>query len=63
MADRKPIMVDHEWGTFTFVGVCVSTILMTLCSMVTFDLVRSMWAFNDPSSINKPLLDMMKRWF
>lgn len=41
---------DYEWGTWPFVGLCLSTLLMTGCFLVGFDLVRSMWAYSDPSA-------------
>lgn len=52
--------VETEWGTGTFVGLAVSTLLMSLCLIVTFDLIRTMWAPNTPSPVAGPILDMLK---
>ena len=52
--------VQAEWGAGPFVGLLLSTLLMIVCGMMMFDLVRSMWAWNDPSGFNSPLLGFVK---
>lgn len=49
-----------EWGVGPFVGLLFSTLLMAVCGMMMFDLVRSMWSWNDPSGFNSPLLSIIK---
>lgn len=51
---------QREWGVGPFIGLLLSTALMAVCGMMMFDLVRSMWSWNDPSSFNSPLLGFVK---
>jgi hypothetical protein len=41
---------EYDWGTWPFVGLCLSTLLMTGCFLVGFDLIRSMWAHSEPAA-------------
>jgi len=50
--------VDTDWGTGPFVGLLVSTGLMMLVGIVMFDLVRSMWMWNEPTPIASALLSV-----
>ncbi|MCA9071651.1 MAG: hypothetical protein KDA84_22145, partial [Planctomycetaceae bacterium] len=52
--------VQAEWGVGPFIGLMFSTLLMAVCGMMMFDLVRSMWSWNDPSGFNSPLLGIVK---
>ena len=40
--------VEHEWGVGTFLAMMLSTGLMVVCGMVLFELVRSIWGWQDP---------------
>ena len=55
--------VEQDWGTATFVGLSVATALMAVCGIVMFDLVRSMWAWGEPSGFNSALLDTLRGFF
>ena len=59
-AGALPAPVQADWGTGPFVGLLLSTLLMVVCGMMMFDLVRSMWSWNDPSGFNSPLLGFVK---
>lgn len=52
-----------EWGAGTFVGLLFSTLFLSVCGMVMFDLVRSMWAWNEPSAVSKALIDQIGNLF
>jgi len=54
------VPVQTEWGTGPFVGLLFSTLLMAVCGMMMFDLVRSMWSWNDASTFNSPLLGIVR---
>jgi hypothetical protein len=54
---------EAEWGGGTFAGLLVSTGLMALCTMLMYDLVRGMWAWNEPSSFNSGLLEVLSGLF
>lgn len=51
---------EAEWGGASFAGLAISTLLMTVCAMMMFDLVRSMWSWQDPSGFNSTLLGIVK---
>lgn len=51
--------VETDWGTGPFVGLLVSTGLMLLVGIVMFDLVRSMWMWNEPSPLASGLLSAL----
>lgn len=52
-----------EWGTGMFVGLLVSTLFMAVCGTVMYDLVRSMWAWNEPTTVSRTLLDNIRNMF
>ncbi|WP_166822133.1 helix-turn-helix domain-containing protein [Thalassoroseus pseudoceratinae] len=51
---------EAEWGGGAFAGLAISTLLMAVCAMMMFDLVRSMWSWQDPSGFNSTLLGIVK---
>jgi hypothetical protein len=54
--------VETDWGVPTFVGLIFSTALLSLCCMVMFDLVRSIWVTQDPK-LSSWLLTMIGGMF
>ena len=48
---------EPEWGAGTFAALVVSTGLMLVCSILMYDLIRTMWHYDDPSSVSSTLLD------
>jgi hypothetical protein len=54
---------EADWGGGMFAGLLVSTGLMALCSMLMFDLVRGMWAWNEPSAFNSVILEALSGLF
>ncbi len=57
---RMPAAAEPEWGTGTFLGVLLSSILMLVCGLMMIDLVRGMWSYQQPTPYNSVLLDMFK---
>lgn len=51
--------VEQEWGMGVFACVIVTSILMLVCSGVTFDLVRYVWQAGEPGVVAGPMIDMM----
>ncbi len=49
-----------EWDMLSFSLVLVSTICMGVCTLLMFDLVRSMWAHQSPIGINGMILDALQ---
>jgi hypothetical protein len=48
---------EPEWGVGTFVAMGFSTVLMCVCGVMMYDLVRTMWHYDDPSTFSSALLD------
>ncbi|MEX0701772.1 MAG: helix-turn-helix domain-containing protein [Planctomycetales bacterium] len=57
---RVAAPVQADWGTGTFVGLLLSTSALVLCGIVTYDLVRSMWGWQEPTAINSTLLEQLR---
>lgn len=55
--------VEADWGVGTFVGLILSASLMCVCCIVVFDLVQSMWAWQEPTGFNSALLDALRDLF
>ena len=60
---RISASVEADWGTPMFVGLACSTVLMTLCSIMMFDLVRSMWGWHDPNPLSNGLVEVFSSLF
>lgn len=54
---------EQEWGVGTFVALAISTLLLTICGIVMYDLVRTMWHYDDPSSFATTILDSVRGIF
>jgi excisionase family DNA binding protein len=51
--------VEQDWGMGVFACVLVTTILMLVCTGVTFDLVRYVWQAGEYGAVAGPMVDMM----
>lgn len=60
---RMAAPVETEWGTGVFVGLSISALAMSLCGMVMFDLVRTMWTGGEGSAVVGPITDMIAGLF
>ncbi|WP_238757453.1 helix-turn-helix domain-containing protein [Rubinisphaera margarita] len=49
-----------EWDMVSFSLVLLSTAMMGICTLLMFDLVRSMWGFAEPSSVNGMILESLQ---
>ena len=49
--------VEAPWGTLWNVLIIVTAVLLLLCGMMTFDLIRNMWSWNGPYSLNSSIMD------
>jgi len=64
MRGQMAAPVESDWGTPTFVALIFSTALLSLCCMVMFDLVRSIWSTQDEGSeMSSWLLRMLSGMF
>lgn len=49
--------LEAPWGTLWTTMLIVCTVLLAICGMMCFDLVRNMWSWNGPFSLNSFLMD------
>jgi len=49
-----------EWDMLSFSLVLVSTLFMGVCTLLMYDLVRSMWAYETPLGVNGMILDALQ---
>ncbi|MCH7989250.1 MAG: hypothetical protein IID46_08885 [Planctomycetes bacterium] len=63
VSGRGIAAVEADWGVPTLVGLIFSTALLSLCCMVMFDLVRSIWVSQDPTKMSSWLLDQLGGMF
>ena len=63
LAGRVAAPVEINWGGGTFAGLLVSTLLMTFCGMMMFDLVRNIWGWQEPAVFNRALLEFFRSNF
>ena len=47
-AQRVVVAPEAEISGPTFAGLAATSALLVVCGMMMFDLVRSMWGYNDP---------------
>ncbi|MFH1302855.1 MAG: helix-turn-helix domain-containing protein [Planctomycetota bacterium] len=48
---------EPEWGAGTFAALGISTVLMGICTIMMYDLIRTMWHYDDPSSVSSFFLE------
>jgi excisionase family DNA binding protein len=61
-AQRVMVAPEPEISAGTFAGLAATSALLVLCGMLMFDLVRSMWGYNDPM-MSSWLLESTKNLF
>lgn len=54
----RPMAVEQEWGGGVVASLAVSSLLMVVATLFSFELVRSMWNWNEPSVISSTLLGL-----
>lgn len=59
---RVVVAPEPEIGALTFVGLTASSIMLAVCGMMMFDLVRSMWGYHDPT-VSSWLLESTRSLF
>lgn len=60
---RSMAPAETTWDTMTFAGLALSSIVLLGTGMVMFDLVRTMWHWDDGVPISGALLDLVKGMF
>jgi excisionase family DNA binding protein len=49
--------IESDWGAATFAALTISSLLMCVCGMIVYDLVRTMWGWQEASGFNGVILD------
>jgi excisionase family DNA binding protein len=63
IALRTAAPVEAPWDGLTFAGLCVSSVFLSLAGVVMFDLVRTMWYWDQNVVVGQTLLDWVKGIF
>jgi excisionase family DNA binding protein len=60
---RSAVPVETPWDGLTFAGLCVSSVFLLLAGTVMFDLVRTMWYWDQNVVVGGALLEWVKGMF
>lgn len=56
---RGGVVYEQEWGTGTVVGLFASTVVLSLCMFLMFDLVKTMWVNQPKSPVTSSILNAL----
>ena len=54
----RQMAVEQEWGGGVVASLAVSSIVMVFATLFSFELVRSMWQWNEPTAISSVFLNL-----
>ena len=60
---RMGVAYEHEWSMGTVAMLCVSTVMLSLCMFLMFDLVKTMWVSQPGTPVASALLDTLGGMF
>ena len=60
---RSAAPVEAPWDCVTFAGLIISSVFLLLAGVVMFDLVRTMWYWDQNVVVGGALLDWVKGMF
>jgi hypothetical protein len=60
---RGSVVVEPEWGIVSFLLVVTCTLFMIPATLVMFELVHSMWSFNQPFPPSNMVLDTLAGFY
>jgi hypothetical protein len=44
-------------------SLALCSVMLLMCGMFMFDLLRNMWSWNEAYSVNSSMMDMVLSWF
>lgn len=53
---------EPPYSIWQIIGLSLCVILLMLCGMMMYDLLRSMWSWNEPYTVNSGLMDTILGW-
>lgn len=56
------VMGEPPYTGWQIAGLATCTVLLLLCGMMMFDLLRSMWSFEQPTAITSALMNTILGW-
>lgn len=65
-AAGAPMMAAAPEAAFSMwnvMSLALCSVMLLLCGMFTFDLLRNMWSWNEAYSVNSSMMDMVLSWF
>ena len=63
LAGRMGVAYEHEYDMTTVGLLCVSTVLLSLCMFLMFDLVKTMWVSQPGTPVASALLESLGGMF
>jgi hypothetical protein len=62
-AGRGVPAADADWGTGTFIGLTVSSVVLLLCGLIMFDLVNTMWHWGEANPVSGTFVETFSGLF
>ena len=54
---------EPPYSGWNVASLIICAMLLMICGMFTFDLMRSMWSWNQPYAVNSSMMNMILSWF
>ncbi len=54
---------EAPFSGWNVASLAVCSVMLLLCGMFAFDLLRNMWSWNEAYSVNSSMMDMVLSWF
>jgi hypothetical protein len=54
--------LEAPYSGFQITGLAICSVVMILCGMMMYDLLRSMWSFEQPFAVNSQLMNTILGW-
>ena len=58
--------MEAPFSTWNVVSLVACAVFLLLCGMMIFDLLKNMWSWNGPSTVNSSIMDALANsigWF
>jgi hypothetical protein len=60
---QAPTVVEAPFSVWNILFLSLCSILLLLCGMMLYDLMRNMWSWDQPYGVNSSLMDTIVGWF
>jgi hypothetical protein len=60
---QAPAVVEAPFSVWNILFLSLCAILLLLCGMMLYDLMRNMWSWDQPYGVNSSLMDTIVGWF